>query len=238
MKISLITILASLISTSAIASLQCKKALEKCEDAPRDSKSVHRCIVDLEGDCDDKIGLDLRNKVLDLKAKLEASLKETESEKNIYGKCQDGMKWGYLRQLKNNNVYAQIMNTSMIIRLERLYGKFDSKDKCEEARLLEEGFNTSDKCFIRFVGAKKNRELYKATAMANTAKLVIYFSDLKKCESGVSRGIKYTDEDGRKYNLGPKGSAAKDRFIKECEKEDVVICEPGKSGEVFLNKIL
>lgn len=236
MKIKLFLLLL-LISTSVMANLNCKKAVEKCSDTITDSKLIYRCIADLDYDCDDKIDFYLSNQVAQLKNKLETSLKSLEEVKPTSGKCQDGMKWGYLRQPKNNNVYSQIMNTSMIIRLERLYGEFNSKDKCEEARILEdEKFETSSECHTRYLGQKKSIDVFEAIAMNNSSKLTLKFKNEIKCEQSVKNGIIYPDGN-QKIDLGSKGSKRSNRFIQGCTKKTLVICEEHKQGEQILDKI-
>ncbi len=146
---------------------------------------------------------------------------------NFKQDCSDGMRLGYVRKKKGTCTYCAF--TDRVDRT-KLYGEFETVDKCDEARLLDsDNYDTSKGCYWRYIKENKSINVFKATAMKNSNKLIVRFKNNAKCQKSVKNGFKLYDHDQRvKIPIGALGSKSKNRFIKGCEPETVLLCEKYK----------
>ncbi len=219
------------------ATQRCAPILNKCGVSTLSTQQTRECRQQIGISCERKyLTRKLDAQVTSLMNKAISSEEDNMIAPVVMGKCSDGMKWGYLKVEKSSSQYILFTDK---IDYKKLHGEFGAKDKCEEARLLEDTkFNTSKSCFWRYLGEKKTLTLYMALAMKGTGKEKIYFSDREKCESSVKSGFDHINREGINSSFGAHGSSKPNRFIKECEQEDVVVCEQFRQGELFLEEII
>lgn len=216
------------------ASAKCQPVVNECSAKDRTQQDTRRCLNMLKDSCEKKY-LTIKN--LDEFNVTWNSLvdeKEKSSSKDK-GRCNDGLKWGYIRETGPNLAYKAFTHN---VDYKSLHGEFNTKEKCEEARLLETSkVQTSDICHVRYLGETKKIILHETIAMNKTTKASLYFSDKNKCEQAVHGGFKYYSEEDISFSISPKDSSNSSRFIKECEQKEIVICEKYKQGEIFLHDI-
>lgn len=219
------------------ATQKCAPLLKKCDVPTLSTQQTRECKQQIGSNCERKyLTRKMDAQVISLMNKAISSEENNLIAPVVKGKCDDGMKWGYLRVEKSDSQYILFTDK---IDYKKLHGEFGAKDKCEEARLLEDSkFNTSKSCYWRYLGEKKTIPLYIALAMKGTGKKNLYFSDKETCEKAVKEGFNHFDSDGTNHSYGALGSSTSSRFIKICEQEVITVCEQYRQGELFLEEII
>lgn len=97
---------------------------------------------------------------------------------------------------------------------------------------------TSKTCYLRYLGKTRKVEIYKTLGMDGTYKRTLHFRDKTSCEAAVQKGFTYYPKNSKDIKYDPKGSSSPKRFIKDCESNFVVVCEPHTQGEQFTEEVL
>jgi hypothetical protein len=211
----------------------CKPILDECNGKDLNSQIAKECLYKISEHCQKKY---LTSKYEDELNSLNNRLIENKDKPSfsVKGMCEDGMRWGYLRLEKTASQYDLYTDKKDF---KKLHGEFLTKDKCEEARILEDSkFNTSTSCYRRYLGQVKTLPLYVAIGMKNTSKIKLYFSSEDSCKKATIDGLNQYGDYGVDF-YGSIKSSAPNKFIKECEEEEVIICKRFALGELFLEEV-
>lgn len=162
-----------------------------------------------------------------------SALNSIGSEKDSFSPCADGMKLGYVRKPKGT--CSKCAFTDHVDRT-RLYGEFDKVDQCDEARLLDEKkFDTSKGCFWRYVKDTKHLDVFEVSAMKNGGLLNVIFKTEEACQKAVKNGHEYFHSRTQEtFSIEKKHSPNSTRFIGDCEKKKLAICEKFKEDGAFV----
>ena len=147
---------------------------------------------------------------------------------NAQKRCQANIKWVF--NLHKKPTHA--VSVSAFSPGQASPSRYDTKDKCDEARLnspeeLRPGLE-HDRCYKKYFGAKETVKIIVTSYMTpseNNSSMVdneIYFSSLDKCSEAVSGG--YISSNHTVGRIGPIGSAERTRFIKKCSMKSVIVC--------------
>jgi hypothetical protein len=219
------------------ASEKCRPVIDECNLDRPESQKVRQCLANLEQKCERKYLTQKYHK--DLKKVLSKLIDYKDQDlvpSQAKGMCDDGMKWGYVRET-DSKLFRKAFTHN--IDFKTLHGQFSSKEKCEEARLLEtEGIQTSNTCYTRYIGAIKSLTVYQAIGMQGTSKRTLTFKEKSLCDKAVQGGYTYHPAQSNPVTYFPIGSDQSNRFIKGCDKTQITICEQHKQGEQFLSDIL
>ena len=107
----------------------------------------------------------------------------------------------------------------------KIYGEFNDRSKCEEARLLEDkSINTRTDCYKKYIGDKKFIEHYSLMAMHNFKKIELKFETSQDCTKAQGNGYKFYNEDLELFVLSKHGSNEENKIIGTCKLEKTPIC--------------
>lgn len=219
------------------ASEKCRPVIDQCNSEQLESQKVRQCLGNLEQKCEKKYLTQkyqedfnkVWNKLIDYKV-------QDIMPSQLKGMCDAGMKWGYVRET-DSKLFRKAFTYN--IDYKTLHGQFETKDKCEEARLLEkEGVQTSKTCYVRYLGEIKTLTVYQAIGMQQTSKRTLTFNEKSNCEKAIQDGFTYHPQQSGPILYSPIGSNHPNRFIKGCDEAKITICEQYKQGEQFLSDIL
>lgn len=157
-------------------------------------------------------------------------------------KCIEGLRWGYyaLNEIKNSR--NEPVLGAWGGGLEHLRGQFQSKDKCEEARLLDPTSSNHPYsvggCRQRYLGKPIEVELTELTYMHNKSgtpqKESIHFTNSSECERARSTGLQLEKSArGGAIAIRPVGDKDAPRFMGHCTEVKLSVCnrddaEPNK----------
>lgn len=215
----------------------CVPILKECENIPQEIQPFRKCLVKLEKNCGQSTDK-WDNKSSELTSKYYAKEEEMNSSR-LKGICDDGLRWGYVKALKRScTTCPQVLWYN---HMDKMSGEYTSKDKCDEARLLDQVWEADD-CHLRYIKATKKIFVYELVGMQSsenqTNRIEIKFDSMEKCEAAARNGFSYIDIAHAEHSFAQVGSSSKNRFIGKCKKVEQPICikfksEPELTDEVF-----
>jgi hypothetical protein len=170
---------------------QCSSVIDRCDPSlVTDRAQARICLADFIELCQNNlftVTSPWREKWRKVRDEIEKKIEDF-NKSPAQGMCNDGLRWGYERQKKKNCTYCTV---SLSVNYAALIGTFQDRDKCEEARALDEKYETSSKCYQRYLGKEKFFTLYEAKVLSvdegSVSEFLLKFSDEQKCKNALKK---------------------------------------------------
>ena len=218
--------------------IKCVPSLKRCDSIPTEQIALRQCFVEMTSKCGSFL-IGKWQSLKDLKYKTLLDAWET-SEKQRTSFCDDGLKWGYVREKKLKCETCTIGSDK--IPLKKLTGEFDTKNECEEQRILDSKWMTSLQCFSRYVKEQKKLNLFKIKILIQKSNMPtnfdLFFKGQQRCLAVLREGLNYFNPQLKHYQISPSGTTDDIRFIGNCEQASVIACKKFEQGTVFHGDIV
>jgi hypothetical protein len=206
----------------------CLPIMLKCEKVKDILNEVRGCQYEISKQC---YGLNnisynytkgIANRLDKLLKELDQKIEIMGSRKNSFEeeKCRPFLRWGYIKEKMCSTCARSIKKD-----LTKLEGNYLTRDKCEEARILEDkSIDTGDSCLSRNQPNNISIESYTLLAINNFKKLELEFEALDDCNVARNLGYKHYNDQIELFEISGFNSDKANKIIGTCEKKTKKIC--------------